>query len=56
MAPSGEQLALLNEQVATGALKPILDHVVPLADINTALQYVQKGHAQGKVVLNIATV
>lgn len=55
MAPSGEQLAVLNERVAAGALKPILDHVVPLADINTALQYVQKGHAQGKIVLKIAT-
>ena len=52
--PSGEQLAQISELVETNQLKPVVDQVFKLDEVKQAHQYLEKGHARGKVVLKIA--
>ncbi|MGA3358054.1 zinc-binding dehydrogenase [Lactiplantibacillus pentosus] len=47
--------AALNELLAQGTLRPIIDRVMPLDQINDALQYSHSGHATGKIVIEVAT-
>lgn len=53
MKPSGPQLALLGQLIETGVIKPIIDRVVPFADIEEALTYSQSGQAKGKIILQM---
>lgn len=55
MHPSGQQLTILSELLAQGTLRPIIDRVMPLDQINDALQYSHSGHATGKIVIEVAT-
>ncbi|GAB4813063.1 hypothetical protein N2152v2_000109 [Parachlorella kessleri] len=51
VSPNGEQMraAIAME----GKLRPIIDRVLPLAHASEAHEYVEKGHARGKVVLKV---
>lgn len=51
--PSGETLAELTPLLESGAFKPVIDRVYPLAETQAALEYLNKGHAKGKVVIRI---
>jgi len=53
MKASGDQLAELGALVERGALRPVIDRVVPLDQAGEALDYVATGRATGKVVLEI---
>jgi NADPH:quinone reductase-like Zn-dependent oxidoreductase len=51
MHPSGGDLAVLAELIEQGTLKAIVDRTYPFAKITEALDYVESGHAKGKVVV-----
>jgi len=50
---SQTDLALLAELVATGRVRPVIDRTYPLVEVETALEYLERGHAQGKVVISL---
>ena len=48
-----EDLATLGRWVAEGALRPIVDSVFPLEDVQSACARLATKHARGKVVLRM---
>jgi NADPH:quinone reductase-like Zn-dependent oxidoreductase len=46
-------LEFIRELVEAGRLKPVIDRIFPLHDIEKAFHYYGKGHARGKVVISI---
>lgn len=53
MRPSGPQLTRLTALVEAGQLHPVIDRVVPLAEIGAAFAHSAAGHATGKIVIQI---
>jgi len=48
-------LTLLGELIATGKLKPVIDRTCKLDETPEAVAYLEKGHARGKVVIDVAS-
>ncbi len=53
MHPSGKQLAELAELIDAGKLEVIVDKVFPFSEIAGAFEYLEKGHAKGKVIVKM---
>ncbi|MEZ4594349.1 MAG: NAD(P)-dependent alcohol dehydrogenase [Chloroflexota bacterium] len=53
--PSQKDLAYLAEWLAAGQINPVIDRCYPLAELPEALRYLAEGHAQGKVIITVAT-
>jgi NADPH:quinone reductase-like Zn-dependent oxidoreductase len=51
--PKSEDLAVLKELVEAGKMTPVIDRTYPLSETPEALEYVEKGHARGKVVITV---
>ncbi len=49
--PSKEDLNILRELMETGKVKPVIDRRYSLSEVPEAIRYLEKGHAQGKVVI-----
>ncbi len=51
----GEQkdLLALRELLAAGEVRPVIDRSYPLAEVPGAFGYLEKGHARGKVVIEV---
>lgn len=49
-----EELLAVTELIEGGKLTPIVDRTYPLADTAEGLNYVEQGHARGKVVVTVA--
>jgi len=49
--PNGKQLQEVMDLVADGTLKAVIDRRFPLAEAVLAFQYLERGHATGKVIL-----
>ena len=47
-------LVFLGELLASGSLVPVIDRRYPLSEAADAIAYLEKGHAQGKVILTVA--
>jgi NADPH:quinone reductase-like Zn-dependent oxidoreductase len=48
---SKEDLNILRELMETGKVKPVIDRRYSLSEVPEAIRYLEKGHAQGKVVI-----
>ena len=48
-----KDLVFLKELLESGKIKPVIDKRFPLSKVADALLYLQQGHAQGKIVINI---
>lgn len=46
-------LELLGDLLQQGRLQPVIDRHYPLADAAAAMRYVEAGHAQGKVIIDV---
>jgi NADPH:quinone reductase-like Zn-dependent oxidoreductase len=51
--PTAADLAALVALNQEGRLRPVVDQIYPLADTAAALQYIETGHARGKVVIGM---
>ena len=51
--PEQMRLTALDKLVSTGALRPIIDQVLPLKEAALAHRRLESGHGQGKVVLSV---
>ena len=52
--PNQADLRRLKELVESGKVTPVIDRTYPLDDTVKALQYVDGGHARGKVIIRVA--
>lgn len=50
---TAEDLATLAGLFTAGAFRPVIDRRYPLGDVADAIRYLEKGHASGKVVIDI---
>ena len=53
MTPNQADLLVLKELCEAGKIRPIIDRRFPLSDVPSAVQYVEAGHARGKVVVTM---
>jgi NADPH:quinone reductase-like Zn-dependent oxidoreductase len=47
-------MRVLNDLIAAGKLKPVIDRRYPLSQTADALRYLGEGHARGKIVIDVA--
>jgi NADPH:quinone reductase-like Zn-dependent oxidoreductase len=52
--PSQKDLSFLIKLVDSGQLKTVIDRTYPLEQTPEAMQYANRGHALGKVVIKVA--
>jgi NADPH:quinone reductase-like Zn-dependent oxidoreductase len=50
---NAQDLVALTDLIESGAVTPAIDKTFPLSDAAAAIQYMQDGHARGKVVVTI---
>jgi NADPH:quinone reductase-like Zn-dependent oxidoreductase len=53
--PNQKDLAFMKELIEAGKVTPVIDRLFPLRDVAGAMRYLETGHAQGKVVITVAT-
>src|SRR3954454_7109217 len=51
--PNQADLLVLKELCEAGKIRPMIDRRFPLSDVPSAVQYVEAGHARGKVVVTV---
>ncbi len=51
--PNQADLHVLKELCEAGQLRPVIDRRFPLSEVPAAVQYVEDGHARGKVVVTV---
>ncbi|HEY97466.1 MAG TPA: NAD(P)-dependent alcohol dehydrogenase [Dehalococcoidia bacterium] len=49
--PNKEDLVFIQELLEAGKVVPVIDKLYPLSEVAEAIRYLEKGHAQGKVVI-----
>ena len=54
MKPDGGQLAEISRLLDEGQCRPVVDSVWEFEDYEKAFEWLDGGHARGKVVINIA--
>lgn len=54
MKPNGVQLAQIAKLVEQGQIRPMIDSVFQLSDIQKAIEHSESGRARGKIVIRIA--
>lgn len=50
---NGEQLQQVAALVESGAIRPVVDRIFPFDQAVAAFEYLMKGHARGKIVLDV---
>jgi NADPH:quinone reductase-like Zn-dependent oxidoreductase len=53
--PNQKDLIVMKELIEAGKVTPVIDRRFPLRDVADAIRYLEAGHAQGKVVITVAT-
>jgi NADPH:quinone reductase-like Zn-dependent oxidoreductase len=48
-----QDLLILKDLLETGKVVPVIDKCYPLSETAEALRYLEKGHARGKVIINV---
>lgn len=51
--PSREDLEFIGEMLASGEIKPVIEHQYVLAQVPEAIAYLEAGHVAGKLIINI---
>ena len=52
---SKKDLEYLKELIEAGQLTPVINQTRSLSEVPEAVRYVETGHAQGKVIINVGT-
>jgi alcohol dehydrogenase len=53
MRANGEQLSEITSLIDQGIIRPVVERVFPFESTQEALDFVEKGRAKGKVVVNV---
>jgi len=53
--PNQNDLIFVKELLEAGKVVPIIDRCYPLREVVDAIRYLEEGHAQGKIVITVAT-
>jgi NADPH:quinone reductase-like Zn-dependent oxidoreductase len=53
LKPNQKDLIIMKELLEAGKVKPVIDRCYPLSEVPAALRYLEEGHAQGKVVIQV---
>ncbi len=53
-APNSKDLTFIKELIEAGKITPVIDRTYPLGETPEAFRYLEKEHAQGKVVITVA--
>ena len=53
--PNQKDLIFVKELLENGKVVPIIDRCYPLREVADAMRYLEEGHAQGKIVITVAT-
>ncbi|MGB5512191.1 MAG: NAD(P)-dependent alcohol dehydrogenase, partial [Woeseiaceae bacterium] len=48
-----EDLAIIGDMIAAGAVTPVIDRRYPLSEIAAAFEYSEAGHARGKIIIEV---
>lgn len=48
-----QDLATIGDMIAAGAVTPVIDRRYPLSEVASALEYSEKGHARGKIIIEV---
>jgi NADPH:quinone reductase-like Zn-dependent oxidoreductase len=48
-----EDLVILSDLMQAGKMTPVIDKRYPLSEVAAAIQYSEKGHARGKIVVAV---
>jgi NADPH:quinone reductase-like Zn-dependent oxidoreductase len=48
-----DNLTVMQEYLETGAVTPVIDRSYPWSEVPEAIQYLEKGHARGKVIITV---
>jgi NADPH:quinone reductase-like Zn-dependent oxidoreductase len=48
-------VAVLQGLLESGNVKPVIDRTYPLSETGQAIRYLERGHARGKVVIDVST-
>jgi len=51
--PNKKDLVFMKELLEVGKIVPVIDRHYPLSEVAEAIRYLEKGHAQGKVVITL---
>ena len=51
--PNHKDLIVLKELIEAGKVKPVIDRTYPLSKTPEAMEYAEKGHVRGKVVITV---
>ncbi len=54
--PNQKDLSFIRELLENGRIKPVIDRRYALREVPEALRYLEEGHAQGKIVINMSGV
>jgi NADPH:quinone reductase-like Zn-dependent oxidoreductase len=54
VSPKLEDLVVLKELIEAGKVTPVIDRTYPLSEASQAIDHVEGGHTQGKVVIKIS--
>jgi NADPH:quinone reductase-like Zn-dependent oxidoreductase len=52
---NAEDMTVLQGLIAAGKVAPAIDRTYPLGEVPMAIQYLEEGHARGKVVISVQT-
>lgn len=55
MRPDGKQLAEIASLIEQGEIEAVVDKVYPFEEAPQAFEYAEKGHATGKVIVQVGT-
>lgn len=53
MRPNGQHLQIIAILIESGKIRPVVDRVYAFDEAQTAIEYLQRGHAKGKVIVKI---
>lgn len=53
MRADGAQLGEITRLVTAGRIKPVIDRVLPMDEVNHAISLVEAGRTKGKIVLKV---
>ena len=53
MPSKKDSMSVLREFIDAGRITPIIDKTYPLSEVPEAIRYLEKGSAQGKVVITV---